>query len=90
MFVPTAVLTVLCACMLGRAGRLASVQAVLRGVRATAVGMVIAAAILVGKSAVPSWISVVLFMSALVAQLRYRIDAAWLVPAAGFTGFVAY
>lgn len=90
MFTPTALLTVLCAGMLGRAGRLASVQAALRGVRAAAVGMVIAAAILVGKSAVPSWISVALFISALVAQLRYRIDAAWLVPAAGFIGFVAY
>lgn len=90
VFAPTAGLMVLCACLLGRASRLADVQAALRGVRAAAVGMVIAAAILVGKSAVPSWISVALFISALVAQLRYRVDAAWLVPVAGFIGFVAY
>ncbi|HEX7635620.1 MAG TPA: chromate efflux transporter [Noviherbaspirillum sp.] len=90
VFAPTAGLTVLCASLLGRASKLRDVQAALHGVRAAAVGMVIAAAVLVGKSAVPSWISVALFISVLVAQLRYRVDAAWLVPAAGFIGFVAY
>lgn len=90
MFGPTAALTVFCARMLTGVRESAKVQAALRGVRAATVGMVFAAAVLIGKSAAPSWVSAVLFIAALVALIRYRIEAVWVVPAAGIIGLIVH
>lgn len=90
MFAPTAVLTVLCARALERIKSSINVKAALRGVRAAVAGMVFAAAVSIGKSAAPVWISGVLFVLALVVLIRYRIEAAWIVPVAGLIGFLVY
>jgi chromate transporter len=62
----------------------------LRGVRAAVVGLVFAAAIAVGKTVAPGWVAAVLFMLAFIALVRYRVEAVWIVPLAGFIGFLAY
>jgi len=90
MFAPPAALMVLCARLLSGVGKSPWVKAALRGVRAATAGMVCVAAIEIGKSAVPSWPSVVLFLSMLIAQLRYRIEAVWLIPVAGLAGWLVY
>jgi chromate transporter len=90
MFGPSAVLTVLCARVLNRVKGSMNVQAVLRGVRAAMAGMVFTAAILIGKSAAPGWISTALFISALIVLVRYRIEAVWIVPTSGLIGFFMY
>jgi chromate transporter len=90
MFGPSAVLTVLCARVLNRVKGSMNVQAVLRGVRAATAGMVFTAAILIGKSAAPGWISAALFISALIVLVRYRIEAVWIVPTSGLIGFFMY
>lgn len=87
MFTPTAVLTVLCARSLDGAVTSDNVKASIRGVRAAATGMVITAAIVVGKTAAPHWMSVVLFGISLVALMRFRVSAAWVVFAAAAAGF---
>lgn len=90
MFAPPAALMVLCARLLAGINESLWVKAALRGVRAATAGMVCVAAIEIGKSAVPSWLSVVLFLSILTAHLRYRIEAVWLIPAAGLAGWLVY
>ncbi|MGH8808279.1 MAG: chromate efflux transporter, partial [Noviherbaspirillum sp.] len=90
MFAPTAVLAVLCARMLARIKGSVNVQAALRGVRAAAIGMVFAAAVSIGKSAEPHWISIALFATTSIMLLRYRVEAVWIVPAAGLIGFLFY
>lgn len=90
MFAPTALLTVLCARILDRVQSSAMVKAALHGVRAAVVGMVFSAAVLIGKSAAPVWISGVLFVLALLVLVRYRIEAVWIVPVAGLAGFFVY
>ena len=90
MFAPPAALMVLCARLLAGIRESLWVKAALRGVRAATAGMVCVAAIEIGKSAAPSWVSVVLFLSILAAQLRYRIEAVWLIPAAGLAGWLVY
>ena len=87
MFTPTAVLTVLCAKCLDGAATSDNVKASVRGVRAAATGMVIAAAILIGKTAVPHWMSVALFGVSLVVLMRFRVSAAWVVFASAAAGF---
>jgi chromate transporter len=90
MFLPSAALMVLCAGTLGRIGDAPQVQAVLRGLRAATAGMVCAATVSIGRTVAPHWISLALFALAFVLLTRYRADAAWLVPAAGAVGFIAY
>lgn len=90
MFAPPAALMVLCARLLSGVNESPRVKAALRGVRAATAGMVCVAAIEIGKTAAPSWPSVVLFLSILTAQLRYRIEAVWLIPAAGLAGWLVY
>ena len=90
MFAPPAALMVLCTRMLTGVRTSTNMQATMRGVRAATTGMVIAAAATIGKSAPPHWISIVLFAASLIALLRYRIEAVWVVPVAGAAGFILY
>jgi chromate transporter len=52
--------------------------------------MVLAAAVIVGKSAAPVWPSIAIFLVALVALLRWRVDAVWILPPAGAVGLLAF
>ncbi len=87
---PSTVVMLLCTRMLDRIKNSKLTMAALRGVRAAVVGMVIQAAVLIGKSATPNWISLVIFTAALIALVRYRVEAVWLVPIAGGVGFLLY
>lgn len=90
MFGPPALLTVLCTRMLGWLKRSSAMQAALRGVRPAVIGMICAAVYIVGKNAAPEWISVAIFAAALVALLRFRVEAVWIIPTAGVIGFFVY
>jgi chromate transporter len=90
IFGPSAVLMVFCAGLLRRFKDSPVVKAVLRGVRPAVVGMIAAASVVVGKTAAPVWISGLIFAAALVALLRFRVDAVWIIPVAGVVGFLVY
>ncbi|HYD61241.1 MAG TPA: chromate efflux transporter [Noviherbaspirillum sp.] len=86
MFAPSAALMVFCTRLFARIRASVNAQAMLRGVRAAATGMVFAAAVMIGKSMAPHWISAAVFGISMVALMRYRIEAVWVVPAAGAVG----
>ncbi|HEV2609998.1 MAG TPA: chromate efflux transporter [Noviherbaspirillum sp.] len=90
MFIPPAALAILCARLVSGVRASVRLHGALRGVRAATSGMVCAAAVLIGKSAAPHWLSVVLFLLALVVLTRCRIEAVWVVPAAGLIGYLSY
>jgi chromate transporter len=90
MFGPPALVMVASTRLLERMKRSNAMQAVLRGVRPAVVGMIFAAVVIVGKNAVPVWVSAVIFAAALVALLRFRIEAVWIIPAAGIIGLLVY
>jgi chromate transporter len=90
MFVPAAALVVLCARLVSGVRASVRLQGALRGVRAAASGMVCSAAVLIGKSAEPNWLSVAVFVMAVLVLTRFRIEAVWIVPAAGLLGYVAF
>jgi len=87
IFVPTAVLMVGCAHRLRRWYAAPTLQSALRGVRAAGAGMVIAAAVTIGRMAAPVWLSPLLFALALLLMLRWRVEALWVVPLCGALGF---
>jgi chromate transporter len=70
--------------------RSSAVQAALRGIRPAVVGMIFAAAVTVGATAPPVWISIALFAAALYVLLRWRVEAVWIIPPAGLIGLLVY
>ncbi len=90
IFAPPAVLMVAASGAFERLRHASAIQAALRGVRPAVVGMIFAAAVVVGRSAVPVWYSVAIFAVALYALLRFRAEAVWIIPAAGAAGWWLY
>jgi chromate transporter len=86
IFAPAAILMVLCTGVLERI----KTSTALKGVRPAVVGMIAAAAIIVAKTAAPTWISALIFLTALIALLRFRVEAVWIVPIAGAVGLALY
>lgn len=90
IFAPPAVLMVAASGAFERLRHASAIQAALRGVRPAVIGMIFAAAVVVGRSAVPVWYSVAIFAVALYALLRFRVEAVWIIPAAGAAGWWLY
>jgi chromate transporter len=90
MFGPPALVMVASTHLLQRLKGSKATQAVLRGVRPAVIGMILAAVVIVGKNAAPVWWSAAIFIVALVALLRFRVEAVWIIPPAGIIGFLVY
>jgi len=68
----------------------AGIQAALKGIRAVVVGIIFAAAIIVGQNASIHWASLVIFIVALIVMFRWHIDVVWIIPASGIFGLFVY
>jgi len=90
IYLPSGLLMIGCTRVLDRIKRSTAIQAALHGVRPAVVGMIFAAAVVVGRTAAPVWISVVIFAVALYALLRFRVETAWIISAAGLAGWWFY
>ncbi len=70
------------------------IRAALGGVRPAVVGMIFAAAVVVGRTASVEggalWVSMLICAAALVALLRLRVQVIWIIPAAGIAGLLLY
>ncbi len=90
IFTPPAVIMVLCARFLDRIKRSSVIRAMLRGIRPAVIGMIAAAAVTVARTAPVSGISVLIFLATLLALLRFKVETAWIIPAAGLAGLLLY
>jgi chromate transporter len=90
IFMPPAVLMIVGSHALNRIKKSAVIKAVLRGIRPAVIGMIVAAVIAVGMTASVHWASLLIFAAALVAQLRFKLDVIWVIPAAGLVGLLLY
>ncbi|MBI3569765.1 MAG: chromate efflux transporter [Gammaproteobacteria bacterium] len=90
IFAPPALLMVLASGVFDRLQHSSAIQAALRGVRPAVIGMIFAAAVVVGRTAVPVWYSIAIFAVALYALIRFRVEAVWVIPAAGLAGWWMY
>jgi chromate transporter len=90
MFIPSAVLMLAASGLVERLRDSARAQAALCGVRAALAGMVFAAALSIAQMAAPVWLSFVLCAAALLALLRFKVDAAWVVAAAALAGWLFF
>lgn len=90
MFLPPALLTIVGMYFLNSIKNSAVVQAALRGVRPAVVGMITAAAFVVGSTVSPHWASALIFCATLIAIVRFRIEVALIIPVAGLAGLALY
>lgn len=90
MFIPSAVLMIAASGAMQRIRGSAPVRAALCGVRAALAGMVFSAAVSIARLAAPSWLSVLICALALLALVRFRIDAAWVVACAALAGWLVF
>jgi chromate transporter len=66
------------------------IQAALRGIRCGVIGMIAAATYVVGTTAQPNAISLLIFVAGLVALLKFKLEVAWIIPGAGALGLLLY
>ncbi|HCU54102.1 MAG TPA: chromate transporter [Gammaproteobacteria bacterium] len=90
IYLPSALLMIASSRVLEHIKRSAVIRSALRGVRPAVVGMIFAAGVVIGKTAAPVWVSVAIFAVSLLALLRFRIEAVWIIPAAGGFGWLFY
>ena len=90
MFLPPALVMLVGMYFLNSIKNSAVVQAALRGIRPAVVGMITAAAFVVGSTVPPHWASALIFSAALIAIVRFRVEVALIIPAAGLAGLALY
>ncbi|MGB5396805.1 MAG: chromate efflux transporter [Gammaproteobacteria bacterium] len=90
IFLPPAALMLFCAHFLEKLKQSETINAALSGIRCGVIGMIAAAAIVVLQSAEQNWISLSIFVVALLSLLKFKIEVAWIIPAAGLAGYLLY
>lgn len=83
IFYPPSLLMVTSTELLERVKESPDIQAALRGIRPAVIGMIFAAASVVGKTAPLHWISLAVFIASLFALVRLRVNVMWIIPTAG-------
>jgi len=90
IFTPPAVVMILSTRFLDRIKGSKTIKAVLRGIRPAVIGMIAAAGMMVGRTAPITWVSALIFCASIVALLRFKVETAWIIPAAGIAGLLLY
>ncbi len=90
IFTPPALVMLICTRFLDLIKRSEGIKAGLRGIRPAVVGMIAAAGLTVARTAPFNMTSLLIFGAALLAQFRFKIETAWIIPAAGITGLLLY
>lgn len=83
IFLPAFVMTIAGAHSLRRFRNNAQVQAFLRGVAPAVVGLLVAAALSVGRAGIHSWVGLSIMILAMYTLVRYRPNAFWVILGAG-------
>ncbi len=95
MFVPPAILTLIAAHSLQAIKRSSGIASALRGIRPAVVGMLLAAAIVIGElmphdSSYHILASLLILVGALFAILRLKVEIAFIIPLSGLAGFFLF
>jgi chromate transporter len=90
IFGPPAAVMLLCARFLERIKGSTILRAALRGIRPAVIGMIAAAGVAVVGSMGLSFLSFFILGLSLIALLRFKVETAWIIPAAGAAGLLLY
>jgi len=90
IFGPPAAVMLLCARFLDRIKVSKTLRAALRGIRPSVIGTIAAAGVTVAESMGINVFSSLIFGLSLVALLRFKVETAWIIPAAGAAGLLLH
>ncbi len=90
IFFPPAMLMLTCSHLLEQIKQSPTIQAALKGIRPAVIGMIFTAAIVLAQTAQVHWVSALIFVAAMVAMLRFKIDVVLVIPIAGIMGILLY
>jgi chromate transporter len=88
IFLPAFLMTIAAASSLRRFRDNEQVQSFLRGIAPAVVGLLVAAAVSVGRAGIHSWIGFAIMIVAMWVLIRYRPNAFWVILGAGLIRFV--
>lgn len=88
IFFPPALLMITVSKALDYVKQSPTIQAVMQGVRAVVVGLIFSAGIVVMQSATISWVSGFIFITTLIALMKFKINAVWIIPSMGFFSYL--
>ena len=89
IFLPAFVMTIAAASSLRRFRNNEQVQSFLRGIAPAVVGLLLAAAVSVGRAGIHSWLGVSIILLAMFTLVRYRVNAFWVIFGAGLLRYLA-
>lgn len=90
IFLPPFILMIVGANLLERIKQSPQIQAAMNGIRPAVVGMIFAAFWIVGKTALPNWVSGLIFLSSLLALVHWRINVVWIIGGVAFVSIFLY
>jgi chromate transporter len=88
IFLPAFLMTIAAASSLRRFRDNEQVQSFLRGIAPAVVGLLVAAALSLGRAGIHSWIGFLIMIVAMLVLIRYRPNAFWVILGAGLLRFV--
>jgi chromate transporter len=88
IFLPAFLMTIAAASSLRRFRSNEQVQSFLRGIAPAVVGLLIAAALSVGRSGIHTWIGLSIMLVAMFVLIRFRPNAFWVIFGAGVVRFL--
>lgn len=88
IFLPAFLMTIAAASSLRRFRSNAQVQSFLRGVAPAVVGLLVAAALSVGRAGIHSWVGVSIMLVAIFTLIRFRPNPFWVIVGAGVIRFL--
>lgn len=88
IFLPSFLMTIAAGSSLRRFRTNELVQSFLRGVTPAVVGLLVAAALSIGRAGIHSWIGLSIAVAAVVVLIRFRPNAFWIILGAGVIRFL--
>lgn len=90
MFLPPSLIIMLCADILKKVKHNLYVTAAFRAIKASVIGLILAAAYVIAANIEISNISLAIFILSLTLLLKYNLDVLWILLIAGLIGFLFY
>lgn len=90
IFMPPAIVMLVCTHYMEKLKSSEDIKATLKGIRCGVIGMIAAASYVVILSSEQHWATALIFIAALFALMKIKLEVVWIIPAAGLTGFLIY
>ncbi|MCU1268552.1 MAG: hypothetical protein JWM21_4870 [Acidobacteria bacterium] len=88
IFLPSFLMTIAAGSSLRRFRHNEIVQSFLRGVAPAVVGLLVAAALSLGRSGIHTWVGLIIAIGAVIVLIRFRPNALWVILGAGVARFL--